>query len=520
MAEIFLSYANEDRETAGKVAVLLESAGWTVWWDRHIPAGRTWRSVLEDALTDMRCMVVLWSRNSIDSHWVKEEAEEARELEKLLPVLIEPVKPPVGFRAIQAADLTDWDGSNDTEGSRQLIADLQSLLGAPLKNTERQTEPVRPEVESVGEAEPRVHPSDDHRLAETASTRAKRTRSPRKFPLAVNWQAVSAGGAAVFVLLGAFWLWPQGEKPAAPDPSTKTENESQPPAALSLMKLTISAPRNQLKSGEALGLRLEGEYSDGTKKEITDGIAWSSSDAKVASVDDNGQVKTFEAGTVKITGRYNGTESSAWTLAVEAPPPVAKAPEAIKVIGLKVSGARKEIVVRERITLQVRASYSDGSEKAAPPGVVWQSSDRNIASVNTRGELEALRAGQVEVRAQTAEVSSAPVLIRVAEAPKKLAVQTPQLKIPEAAFRPPEPVAKYPNPALPSQPAPEVLAQRVAPYLTRAKNYRVQGNYAAALAELDKARAIDPSRADIRQEIEQTQKACNAEKSLGYNVNC
>jgi hypothetical protein len=313
----------------------------------------------------------------------------------------------------------------------------------------------------------------------------------------------------VLVLLGAFWLWPQGEKPAAPDPAVKTETESKPPAALSLMKLTISAPRSQLNSGEALGLRLEGEYSDGSKKQITDGIAWSSSDAKVASVDDNGQVRTFEAGTVKITGRYNGTESSAWTLAVEALPPAAKAPAEIKVIGLKVSGARKEILVREKVTLQVWASYSDGSEKPAPPGVLWQSSDRNIASVNTRGELEALHAGQVEVRAQTGEVSSAPVLIRIAEAPKRAATQTPQLRVPE-----------YPNPAAPSQPAPEALAQRVAPYLTRAKNYRVQGNYEAALAELERARAIHPASAEIGQEIEQTRKACNAEKSLGYKVNC
>jgi TIR domain len=41
MADIFLSYANEDRESARAVAGLLESAGCTVWWDRRIPAGRT-----------------------------------------------------------------------------------------------------------------------------------------------------------------------------------------------------------------------------------------------------------------------------------------------------------------------------------------------------------------------------------------------------------------------------------------------------------------------------------------------
>ena len=66
MADIFLSYANEDRAVALKLSQLLESVGWTVWWDRRIPAGRTWRSVLEEALNEMRCMVVLWSKHSVE----------------------------------------------------------------------------------------------------------------------------------------------------------------------------------------------------------------------------------------------------------------------------------------------------------------------------------------------------------------------------------------------------------------------------------------------------------------------
>ena len=72
MADIFISYANGDREMAAKFAELLESVGFRVWWDRRIPAGRTWRSVLEDALREMRCLVVLWSKNSVQSPWVTE----------------------------------------------------------------------------------------------------------------------------------------------------------------------------------------------------------------------------------------------------------------------------------------------------------------------------------------------------------------------------------------------------------------------------------------------------------------
>ena len=63
---------------ARKISKLFEDEGWSVWWDRKIPIGKTWRNVLEEALQNMRCMVVLWSANSIKSEWVKEEAEEGK----------------------------------------------------------------------------------------------------------------------------------------------------------------------------------------------------------------------------------------------------------------------------------------------------------------------------------------------------------------------------------------------------------------------------------------------------------
>ena len=132
MTDIFLSYTEKDREQARRVAALLESVGWTVWWDRRIPAGETWRTVLAKALETTHCMIVLWSAHSIESEWVCEEASEGRRLGKLVPVLIEDVRPPAGFREIQAADLTNWDGSREFEGMRMLVADLERLLGKPV----------------------------------------------------------------------------------------------------------------------------------------------------------------------------------------------------------------------------------------------------------------------------------------------------------------------------------------------------------------------------------------------------
>ena len=65
------------------------------------------------------------------SRWVRSEAEEGVEREVLVPVLIEEVRIPLAFRRIQAARLTDWQGSVSDVGFSRLVEALSSFLGPP-----------------------------------------------------------------------------------------------------------------------------------------------------------------------------------------------------------------------------------------------------------------------------------------------------------------------------------------------------------------------------------------------------
>jgi len=65
MSDIFLSYATEDRPRTRILLEALESRGWSVWWDRTLPVGQTFDSVIESALADARCAVVLCSEASV-----------------------------------------------------------------------------------------------------------------------------------------------------------------------------------------------------------------------------------------------------------------------------------------------------------------------------------------------------------------------------------------------------------------------------------------------------------------------
>ena len=76
MADIFLSYASDDRAVAVRLAQVLEKNGWSVFWDRKIPPGKTFVHVIDEAITAAKCMVVVWTASSVESEWVGLEAAE------------------------------------------------------------------------------------------------------------------------------------------------------------------------------------------------------------------------------------------------------------------------------------------------------------------------------------------------------------------------------------------------------------------------------------------------------------
>lgn len=129
MADIFISYSREDEARIMPLVSAFEAQGWSVFWDRRIPTGETWRTYIGSALQDARCIVVVWSKDSVESQWVAEEADDGRVRKILLPVLLDPVQPPRGFREIQAADLSDWPADPQSRNFAALLADLRRLLG-------------------------------------------------------------------------------------------------------------------------------------------------------------------------------------------------------------------------------------------------------------------------------------------------------------------------------------------------------------------------------------------------------
>lgn len=129
VSEIFLSYASADRARLEPLVKALEAERLQVWWDRDIECGQNFHQVIEQALTAARCVIVIWTRESLQSDWVLNEASDARRRGRLLPVLLEPVTPPLEFRHLQTADLSEWTGDSADPQFTGFRKGLLAMLG-------------------------------------------------------------------------------------------------------------------------------------------------------------------------------------------------------------------------------------------------------------------------------------------------------------------------------------------------------------------------------------------------------
>jgi len=130
MSDVFISYARSSQEQAKSVEEALRAAGYEVWRDSELPAHRAYSEVIEERLRSAKAVVVLWSAEAAKSHWVRAEADAARELGTLVQAKVDETMPPIPFNQIQCADLSDWAGDADHPGWAKLAGSVAALAGA------------------------------------------------------------------------------------------------------------------------------------------------------------------------------------------------------------------------------------------------------------------------------------------------------------------------------------------------------------------------------------------------------
>jgi TolB-like protein len=141
-AEIFLSYSRDDQPVAQRFAEALQREGFSVWWDQTLRSGEAYDEVTEQALRSARAVVVLWSKRSVASRWVRAEATIADRAGTLMPAMIEPCERPVMFELRQSADLSGWQGAADDRRWRAFVGDLRTRTGGVPEDSRPHLQPA------------------------------------------------------------------------------------------------------------------------------------------------------------------------------------------------------------------------------------------------------------------------------------------------------------------------------------------------------------------------------------------
>lgn len=129
MADICIIYARPSKRTVAKVHALL-SGRYEVWWDDDIRFG-DYRGEIERQLSLSKCVVPVWDRISRADGDVLDEAEFSRKRGiPVLPVRIENIDPPLGYRSLHTIDLIGWDGRADDPRFQELLRNVEALLGS------------------------------------------------------------------------------------------------------------------------------------------------------------------------------------------------------------------------------------------------------------------------------------------------------------------------------------------------------------------------------------------------------
>jgi adenylate cyclase len=120
VADVFVSYARQDRRLVLPVVTALEAEGWSVWWDPEITPGQEFDELIAAELDAAGVVVVVWRPASTVSRWVKGEDHEAADRQILAPIRFDGAKLPIDVRSIHTTDFDDWNGDPQSPAFREL----------------------------------------------------------------------------------------------------------------------------------------------------------------------------------------------------------------------------------------------------------------------------------------------------------------------------------------------------------------------------------------------------------------
>jgi hypothetical protein len=131
MADIFISYSRNDRDRCTAIRDALVALKVNVWSDARIGAGSHFDREIEREIEAAKALLVLWSEDSVQSDWVRNEARTGKEENRLVATQIAPCQLPLEFRSVQAELLPEGSEGGDHPAWLGILARIGELIDRP-----------------------------------------------------------------------------------------------------------------------------------------------------------------------------------------------------------------------------------------------------------------------------------------------------------------------------------------------------------------------------------------------------
>lgn len=190
--------------------------------------------------------------------------------------------------------------------------------------------------------------------------------------------------------------------------SSKSSNSSMPSS------ITITPPSPSIASNMTQQLTATGTYPDGTTKDITSSVTWTSSSTTVATINSSGLATGVKVGSTTITATIYGginsmSKTTTLTITAAALSSIAITPVSVPIL----------IAITQQFT--ATGTYSDGTTNDITSTTTWTSSSTSVATINSSGLATAVSAGSTTITATSGNISGTTTLTTVSAYSYKLA---------------------------------------------------------------------------------------------------
>jgi uncharacterized protein YjdB len=202
--------------------------------------------------------------------------------------------------------------------------------------------------------------------------------------------------------------------------SNQPGSGSQPtPATLSGLSVNPSAI--SIAAAATVSLHAMGTYSDGSTKDLTSSVTWSSADPKIASVSAAGVATGVATGVVTVAA-HSGTLGASATITVKG--------ASATLTSIAVTPATPSIPINTTLQLTATGTYSDGSSSDLTAFVSWSSSTIATATVSVGGLVDGVAGGSSTITATLGTVSNSTSVTVTAPTITSISVTPDDLTLP------------------------------------------------------------------------------------------